>query len=346
MVIIKEFVFHNEGQDCYSYTLSNNTGLSIVLMEYGASILDIRMPDKDGIVESVLATLKDPKEFVNHKNYYGMTVGRTAGRIKNGSLNILGKQYQMEVNNKPNGIHGGKNGLSYRIYNTKIVEEDSLIRVEFSTIIKDMDDGCPGSLEVKVLYTLHNNELKIDYYAKSDKDTVCNITNHAYFNLSGNKKETILQHHLMINSNRFVLLDQELLPIGIKDVNNTPMDFRKPKEIGKDIEDGFLQNHNTKGIDHPFILSSKGIDMNQVELIDPVSKRKLTARTTYPAIVIYTYNYPDNENLIGGIANKYDGICFECQYIPNGINDNTFDDSILLKDEVFNQQTIFKFELL
>ena len=227
-----------------------------------------------------------------------------------------------------------------------ILEKENKTIVEFVYLSKDMEENYPGNLYVKVTYTLtENNELWIEYEANTDKRTLCNLTNHSYFNLSGNYKRKVTEQYLKIKSNHFLELNHNQMPSGkFIDVKNTPMDFKESKLIGQDIECNYEQLTMTNGYDHTWILNGKE---NQIEMVDPLSGRKMIISSTYPSVVVYSYNFPNNEKLkYNKIGSKYDGICFETQYEPDGMNHENLNSAILDVGRKYYEKTEYKFSII
>jgi aldose 1-epimerase len=333
-------------RDAALICLRNSNNIELKLMNYGASIVELLAPDREGSVENIVLTFENIKDYIKNNPYFGAVVGRTSGRIGGGSFKLSGKQYLLNRNAGINHIHGGPEGFSFRMWDYSIVEEKDKAMVEFTYVSKDMEEGYPGNLEAKVIYTLtEGNELIIEYQARSDRDTLCNLTNHSYFNLSGNYKRKVTEQYLTIKSDYFLEIDKTLVPTGkLLEVKGTPMNFNKRKLIGKDIESDYEQLRIAGGYDHPWLLSGQEA---QVELYDEQSGRKMTVSTTYPCVVVYTYNSANNERLkYGKAGSRHDGICFETQYEPDGINHEGMNQAILYAGRSYNERTVFKLEVL
>lgn len=335
-----------EDKDVDLITLSNRNNVQLKLMNYGASITELLTPDRKGNLENIVLTYENTEDYIKNPPYFGVTVGRTSGRIGGGSFKLDSKHYELNRNTGSNHIHGGPAGFSFRIWDYRIIEKENSAGVEFTYFSKDMEEGYPGNLEAKIIYTLtDNNELIIEYQARSSRNTLCNLTNHSYFNLSGNYKRKITEQYLKIKSNSFLETDDNLVPTGkLLDVKNTPMDFNISKLIGRDIDSDYKPLKQAGGYDHPWLLSPGEA---QVELYDEPSGRKMTINTTYPCVVVYTYNSANNEKLkYDKAGSKYDGICFETQYEPDGINHEKLNSAILSAGSSYNERTVFKLEVL
>ncbi len=326
--------------------LRNKNNVGVKLMSYGASIVELLAPDRGGNLENIVLAYEHIEDYIKNVPYFGVVVGRTSGRIGAGSFKLDGKQYELNRNTGINNLHGGPAGFSFKNWDYTIKEVEDKASVEFTCVSEDMEEGYPGKLEVKVIYTLtEDNEFIIEYQAVSDKNTLCNLTNHSYFNLSGNYKRKITEQHLKIKSDSFLETDNNLVPTGrILAVKDTPMDFNSEKLIGRDIEADYLPLRIAKGYDHPWLLSGKEA---QVEMYDEQSGRKMTISTTYPCVVVYTYNFANNERLkYNKAGSKYDGICFETQYEPDGINHEGMNSAVLSAGSGYNERTVFKLEVL
>lgn len=340
-----ENAFKIEGKAVDLITIRNKNDLWVKLINYGAAITEILVPDKDGRIENIVLTYEDVEDYITNSAYFGATIGRTSGRIGNGQFILDDKIYELNRNYGVNHGHGGPKGFSFKVWDYKIKEDDDKIQVEFTYLSKDMDENYPGNLQVKVRYTLKNtNELIIEYEGETDKKTLCNLTNHSYFNLSGDYKRKVTDQYLKISSKSFLELDSNNIPTGkFINVYGTPMDFNDFKTIGRDIYKSYEQLNMTGGYDHTWMLDKEN---NQIEMQDKISGRKMTISTTYPSVVVYSYNFPNNERLKSGrIGRKHDGICFETQYEPNGINNGKLNSAILDIEKKYYERTELKFSI-
>lgn len=338
--------FHIGNQEAKEITLRNREGMIVKLLNYGAAILEILVPDKDGQCENIVLTHEYMEDYIKNPSYFGVTVGRTSGRIAQGMFTLDGERYFLEKNFGIHHGHGGRRGFSHRLWDYFIEEEGGSSRVIFQYESRDMEEGYPGNLKGEVTYTLMaKNELLIEYGAISDKNTLCNLTNHSYFNLSGDNKRKITDQILCIRSKSFLELDENLIPTGKSiPVQNTPMDFREPKKIGEVIACTHEQLKRAGGYDHPWLLEDRE---NQIEMIDRNSGRKLSISTTYPSVVIYSYNFPNQERLKSGRrGSKFDGICFETQYEPDGIHHRSFHSAVLNPGKAYYEKTLLKFSIV
>jgi aldose 1-epimerase len=285
------------------------------------------------------------EEYRRYSPYFGAVVGRVAGRIKDAEFELEGKMYHLEKNDGQNHLHGGKTGFSDVIWDASSFENEDEAGVEFTYFSSDGEEGYPGNLEVKVTYTLTNhNELFISYSANADKTTLLNLTNHTYFNLSGNVKRDILEHYLTMKSEAFLELNEDLTPTGqVLNVENTSFDFRKGRKIIEGVVSEDQQNILAgKGYDHPFLLS----DNHQEEIIlkDETSGRVLTVETDQPSVVLYTGNQIGTAYEIRGVQSKnYLGLCLETQGPPDSVHHPNLPSMILHKDETYNTATKYSF---
>ena len=324
----------NKIDDVSFITLDNQVGLVLVLSSFAASIYDLKVIDKKNNLESIILTPSKLETFYNNDGYYGKTIGRFSGRIDKGLLKINDKEYKLDINwNNVNSLHGGNDSICFKNFDYNIKEYKDYVEVTFSYLEKE--NILPGDVKYDIIYRVYNNinDFTIYFNAKTNKDTLVNLTNHTYFNLSGNGKDTILNHTLTLNCDSYTNLNNELITTSIDPVNKV-MDFTKQKKIKKHINDESLQNHTAKGYDHCFIKKDE-FDEQIAILKDKKSKRTMYIKTSYPSIVVYTTNYPADFdfNVKNTKIKKHQGICLECQYIPNGINIENVNKAILKEDD-------------
>jgi len=337
----EEFGKTSSNEEVFKYWLENEE-IKIGILNYGGIITDILVKDKDGLEENIVLSYKTVKEYEEKSPYFGCITGRTAGRIGQGKFIIDEKEYHLHINNGPNCNHGGLKALDKRIW--EVTEADNSLELTYFS--PHLEEGYPGNVEFRVIYTLTNNELTISYEGIPDRKTLINLTNHSYFNLSGNGKEDILSHELFINSDRVATLDETSLPTGNTFiVEETPFNFKTSKEIGRDIEKDFEQLILGNGYDHPFILN-RGKKIGVI-LEDKKSKRKLEIETDREAVVVYTGNYLSAEEngqlACGEDIKKRQGVCFEAQELPNNINIENFKSSLYSKENPYRAYTKFRF---
>lgn len=335
-----------EGKDVALITLGNRNNLQVRLLSYGAVIAELLAPDREGNLENIVLTYGDTGDYIKNVPYFGATIGRTSGRIGGAGFTLSGRRYELGRNAGVNHLHGGTSGFSFKIWDYAIGEEEDRSWAEFSYLSRDLEEGYPGNLAARVRYILTDaNELIIEYYAEADRDTLCNLTNHSYFNLSGNYKRKVSEQYLRLKSDYFLETDGNLVPTGrLLEVRDTPMDFNEGKLIGRDMGADYQPLVNAGGYDCPWMLSGSS---EQIELYDEKSGRKMTVSTTYPCVVVYTYNFAGNEKLkYGKLGSKCDGICFEAQYEPDGINHPGMHTAVLRGGSSYNERTVFKLEVV
>ncbi len=324
----------------YAYTLKNIQGLKAVISNYGGTLLELWTPDKSGNMGDVILGYDSLSGYLQKSNpYFGALVGRYANRISHGAFTIDGKTYTLALNNNGNTLHGGIKGFDKVIWTVDQVNDSSLALTYTS---HDGEEGFPGNLNVKVVYTITTkNALEIDYTALSDKKTPVNLTNHAYFNLSAGKDSTIFGQVLTIYASKFTPVNDSLIPTGqLASVKNTAMDFLKAKKIGKDINDV------KGGYDHNFVINKKDSSLAMAATVfDPGSGRFMEVWTTQPGIQFYTGNFLDG-TLTGRDGKKivkHGAVCLETQHFPDSPNQPTFPSSILGPGQTFHELTIYKF---
>lgn len=330
------------------FTLRNNNGMVAEILNYGGIITSLIVPDKNGEFDDVVLGYDNFNDYLNNRFFFGAIVGRHANRIENASFEINGIQYNVTKNEGENQLHGGVTGFDKVVWEAEIIEKGQDQCLQLYYISKDGEEGYPGNLEVKVVYTLtDDNSLKIGYFAISDKDTVVNLTNHSYFNLSGHGSGNILNHEVMINADRFTVNDKESIPTGeIREVKGTPMDFTKLTPIETGIFSEFNQIIFGNGYDHNWVLNVSGEKPEKAaEVFDPFTGRVMEVYTTKPGMQLYTGNYLDGSEKCkeGAQYCKRSGLCFETQYFPNALKHRHFPSPILKEGEIYNHTTIYKF---
>jgi aldose 1-epimerase len=345
MKVIQEKYGQIDGQTVTSFTLINNHGVEVTCINYGCIITKVITPDKSGKFENIVLGYDSLDEYVNGSYFFGAIVGRVAGRIKEGSFELDGKTYTLAKNENNNHLHGGVKGFNQVIWDAEVIESDEEVAVQFSYLSRDGEEGFPGNLNVNVTYKLNNNnELSIHYSGHSDEKTLLTMTNHSYFNLSGNIKRDILNHSLKLKSNKFLELDSELLPTGeLVDVAGTSFDFTSERLIKTGAESEHPQNKLAGGgYDHPFLLNTQ--HDNEIVLKDLENGRSLTIETGEAAVVVYTSNQMKSEGEILGVpSRRYLGICLETQGLPDAIHHPHFPSWILEKDKEYSSVTKYQF---
>lgn len=325
------------------YTLTNSNGMEAKLMPFGATLVSLKVPDVNGNFADVLLGYNRLVEYVRDKNYFGCTIGRCAGRIENAEFKLDGKLYKLTPNDGNNHLHGGNMGFSKQLWSASTFKKKHSCGIEFDYTSKNGEEGYPGKLNVKVTYTLtDDNELKIDYEARTDKKTVVNLTNHTYFNLAGQiVGSTILDHILMINADHYTPMGNGIPTGEVKKVDDTAYDFRKPLPIKTNIK-------KIDSFDDNFILNKKfpGQLSFAAMVQEPTSGRVLEVFTTEPAIQFYTCNFRNSiRGKWGNMYKKYSGFCLEAQHYPDSPNRPSFPSVVLKPGEVYRQTTIYKFSV-
>ncbi len=350
MKINKEPFGSADGVEVYLFTLTNDNGMTVKITNYGGIITSVLVPDKNGKFGDVVLGFDNVNDYVKDNPYFGAIIGRYGNRIAKGEFILDGKTYSLAINNPPNHLHGGPKGFHKVIWEPEEVKTDSTVGVQLKYLSKDGEEGYPGNLSVTVNYTLtKNNEIKIDYSATTDQKTICNLTNHSYFNLKDGGVTNILDHELMINADNYTPIDSTLIPTGeIVNVEGTPFDFRKLHKIGDEINADNEQIKFGRGYDHNFVLNGEMGKMRLVaKAFEPTSGRVLQVYTDQPGIQFYSGNFLDG-TLTGknGIVYNYrNGFCLETQHFPDSPNESKFPSTVLSPNETYKTETIYKFSV-
>ena len=339
---MQKVFFGTVGNDSiYQFKLQNAKGTEVFIMNYGGTITNLLVADKNGQKGDVVLGFDSLSGFLQKGNpYFGALIGRYGNRIANGKFTLDGKTYALATNNNGNHLHGGIKGFDKVFWNVDAAS-DSALHLSYNS--KDGEEGYPGNLQVKVVYSLDNdNALKIDYTATIDKACPINLTNHTYFNLSAGKDSTILDHELMIDADRYTAVNDKLIPTGqLPSVKNTPMDFTKAKRIGNDID------KVKGGFDHNWVLNKKDASLSLIAtLYHPASGRFMEVSTTQPGVQFYTGNFLDGTLTGGKNGAKYvqhAGLCLETQHFPDSPNQPSFPSTVLKPGETYHQVTVYKF---
>jgi aldose 1-epimerase len=339
-----------DGTKVSLYVMTNANGMQVSLLDYGATVKDIMVPDRDGVYANVSLGFSSLDDYRDKSPYFGCTAGRYANRIAKGLFSLDGTKYKLATNNDPNHLHGGERGFDKYVWAARVSETETA--VAFSRRSPDGEEGYPGTLTCKVTYTLTNeNELKIEYEATTDKPTVLNLTNHTYFNLAGEGDPTILDHELTLPADKYVATDETNIPVSIREVDGTPFDFRKPTSIGKRIESDQPQIKFGKGYDHTWVVNRKQEEglAHAATLRDPGSGRVMEIHTDQPGIQFYTGNYLDGsyKGQGGKIYPFRSGLCLETQVFPDSPNHQDQDgwtSCVLRPGETYTHLTIHKFK--
>ncbi|MBC7958890.1 MAG: galactose mutarotase [Vallitaleaceae bacterium] len=334
-------------EDVTKYVLTNDSGCSIGIINYGGIITDIHVPNKNGVIENVVFGHDNVLDYEEHSPYFGCITGRFAGRISNATFTIGQVSYGLPKNNGVNCLHGGVKGLDKVIWSATEITEKESVALSLNYLSPHLEEGFPGNLDLYVMYKWNNdNQLSISYMATTDQETLLTLTNHTYFNLSGNLSGSILDHVLQIDADRFVEISPDAIPCGISEVEGTPFDFREGKKIGKDIGVDFEQLKNGLGYDHPFILNGK--TNPQVSLCHEASGRKITVSTDETCLVCYTGNHLTNEMKIAGDTpiQHRGAVCLETQYYPDNANFDLVPTYTLKANETYKHKTVFEFSVI
>ena len=339
----------SDGREVNAFVLKNARGMSVQILDLGGVIASIKVPDSSGNFADVTTGFDYPQPYLDGAGYMGAIVGRYANRISGGKFSIDGIDYSLAKNNGDNAIHGGLVGFDKKIWDVEFLVSLHDSKLKLSTFSPDGEEGYPGRVEVSVTYTLNDqNQLTIDYSATSDKATIINLTNHAYFNLDGHKAGSILEHEVMLNANHFTPIDESSIPTGvILDVAGTPLDFRQRKAIGLEIESEDQQMNFGSGYDHNFVInhSESGSVSLAAEVYSPNSGRVMKVYTDQPGVQFYTGNFL-NGKLVGkegAVYGRRSAFCLETQHFPDSPNKPTFPSTILQPGDQFASRTIFEF---
>lgn len=339
-----------EGAPIDLYTLSNDNGVMVQLTNYGATVVALYVPDKEGNLDDVVLgfdSISDYEKPDPYNPYFGATIGRYGNRIAGGQFTLEGKTYTLVQNNGPNHLHGGLKGFKDRIFKAIPMKTPEGPAVRFKYLSHDGEEGYPGNLQVSVTFTLTNdNELKIKYLATTDKPTVVNLTNHSYFNLAGEGSGDILDHELMIVADNYTPADDTLIPTGIAPVAGTPLDFTTPHKIGERIEQLLRKEGDDpfKGYDHNFVLDNQSGDLAlAARAKEATTGRVMEVYTTEPGVQLYTGNWVNTRGKEGKLYGQYSGFCLETQHYPDSPNNPDFPSTVLRPGEVYSTLTIYKF---
>jgi len=328
------------------YVMKNVKGMEVQVITLGGIITSWTAPDRDGQYENIVLGFDQLEDYDNEHPFFGALIGRYSNRIADGQFEINGQKFQLPINNSPNHLHGGDMGYDkviWTVEETKTDNSGSHIKLFYKS--PDGEMGYPGTLEIKVTYTLTNdNELAIEYKANTDKTTHCNLTHHSYFNLSGDFSKDILDHELTIDAHRYVTLNNKLIPTGeLAEVEGTPFDFTEMKPIGSDINSDNIQLQYSQGYDHSWVLNGSGM-RKVVRAEHPKSGRVLEVYTDEPGIQLYTGNFLDGSvpNPQGGFYERRTGFCLETQHFPDSPNQPNFPSTLLNPWELYQSRTTYK----
>ncbi|WP_420319756.1 aldose epimerase family protein [Flagellimonas sp.] len=339
-----------DGKKITHYKLTNQSGMSVDIINYGGIISSMEVPDKNGVFGDVVLGHDNIKDYEEKSDYFGCIVGRFGNRIAHGKFSLDSTEYKLFLNNNGHTLHGGQKGFDKQVWEAKSFENEDTLGVKLSYTSIDGEEGYPGNLKCEVTYTLtKDNALQIDYMAVTDKTTVINLTNHTYFNLKDGGNSSILDHQLQIDASHYTPVDEGLIPTGeIIPVAETPFDFRQPKPIGKNIAVDHVQLNYGLGYDHNYVLDKTDNALEPIsKVIEPESGRILEVLTTEPGIQFYSGNF-----LKGNITGKHGityqhrtGFCLETQHFPDSPNQPHFPSTVLKPGETYQSTTIYRFKV-
>jgi aldose 1-epimerase len=338
------------GEAVQIYTLTNKHGIEARIMTYGGTLVSLKTPDRNGKLEDIVLGFDTLDPYLAGVPYYGATIGRFGNRIAGGKFTLDGAAYQLPTNNGPNSLHGGNQGFDKRVWTAKPFVNKQGPGLKLTYVSADGEEGYPGQLTTHVTYQLrNNNSLSIDYSATTTKPTVVNLTNHSYFNLSGDTDHSIVDEILTINADKFTPVDATLIPTGVlQPVAGTPFDLRKPTIIGMHINDDDQQIHYGPGYDHNWVLvkPKPGAMTTASVLSDPTSGRVLETKTTEPGLQFYTGNFQDGKPAgTGSVFKHRTGLTLEPQHFPDSPNQPSFPSTVLRPGHTYTSHTVFIFRM-
>lgn len=343
----KDLGEHNE-KDVLLYTLKNKDGNILQVTSYGARIVGIEVPDKEGKRANITTGGDSLQTIVRGDPYGGATIGRFANRIANGKFTLDGEEYELAINNRPNTLHGGRNGWHARVWDSEIVQDSNAVKFTYTS--PDMEEGFPGTVKVSVTYTwTDKNEIIIDYAASTDKKTIFNVTNHAYFNLHGAGNGYIFDHILTLNAEKYTPLDRTKIPTGeIDPVKDTPFDFTKPHPIGYKIGETF-NGSPFQGYDDNYVLDNKEGEDVDATVYDPISGRVMEVITDEPGMQFYSGSGATQWKQAVDAGEKPEStrsaFALETQHYPDSPNHSNFPSTVLEPGKPFESQTIYRFSV-
>lgn len=338
----QEFGKMPDGTPVQLFTLRNSKGMVAKIMSYGAIITELQVPDRSGATTNVVLGADSLEAYLKGFPGSAAVIGRVANRIAKARFTLDGVEYKLAANNGPNHIHGGPKGFAQKVWRGEILPSNEAA-VKLTYVSADGEEGYPGTLTASVTYTLtENNELRLEYEARTDKATLVNLTNHAYFNLAGSGD--ILDHELWLGTNRYTPADEQLIPTGeIASVKGTPLDFTTPTAIGARIEQ---LKPRVNGYDHNYVLTGDGNTPNLCARVrDPQSGRTMEVLTTEPGVQLYTGNHLHNTISTGGVrfGANHPAFCLETQHFPDSIHHPNFPSTVLRPGQTFKSTTVFRF---
>lgn len=340
------------GDSVTQFTFSNSNGLEVKILNYGGLVTHLKVPDKNGKIEDVVLGYDNLEGYLKSTPYFGAIVGRYGNRIAKGKFTLDGVEYSLVTNNGENALHGGTIGFDKVMWDAEPFEDETGAGLKLTYLSKDMEEGFPGNLNVTVTYTIkESNEISIDYHATTDKKTVINLTQHSYFNLTGNTKRDILDHEVMIKSANMIPVDGGLIPTGeMIPVAGTPFDFTEATRVGDRIDADHEQIALGGGYDHCWVLDKPSPDALEwvAKAVDNTSGRVLELATTEPGVQFYTGNFLDGTitGKHGVVYNKRFGLCFEPEHYPDSPNQANFPSVELSPGEEYHTTTVWRFSTI
>ena len=347
----KSFGALPDGTPVSLYTLTNSKGMVVDITDFGGILVSIKVPDRNGKLDDVNLGFDTLEDYLKPGPFFGALVGRHANRIEASEFTLNGKTYKLCANDGRNHLHGGETGFDKVLWKSEIVTEGEVEALKLTYFSPDGEENYPGNLVVTVVYSLNeDNTLKLDYTAVSDKDTVVNLTNHAYFNLGGHASGNVLNHELTLKADFFTPVSPECIPTGeVLSVAGTPMDFNTPKALKDGLVDKASdpQIQNGQGYDHNWVLKAGGdFTYESARVYEPVSGRVMTMYTTKPGVQLYTGNFVDTHGKGGVKYDKWAGLCLETQYFPNAMKHTHFPSPVLKAGEFYRHTTSYRFDTL
>jgi aldose 1-epimerase len=327
-----------DGNEVSLFTCANANNLVLKLINYGATVMSLKVPDREGRKANVTLGFNSLEGYLQRHPYFGATVGRYCNRIAKGKFTLDGTEYPLATNDGPNHLHGGIVGFDKKVWNAEEVKTANSVGVKFSYQSKDGEEGYPGTLNVTAVYALTNNdELLIEFTAATDKATPVNLTNHSYWNLGGTGAGPILDHEYMITADQVLVVDDTLIPTGVvAEVSGGPFDFTRPRAIKAGIP-------KMKGYDHCFVLREQDGKLSLAARVkEPKSGRVMEIYTTQPSIQFYTGNFLDGSASNGGFK-RHEAFCLETQHYPDSPNQPKFPSTILRQGDIYSQATVHRF---
>ncbi|MFP4662602.1 MAG: aldose epimerase family protein [Halanaerobiales bacterium] len=350
---ITSFGITDKGEEVLQYTLENETGIKLSVINYGGIITSLYTPGRDGKLEDIVLGYNNLEDYIEDSPYFGALVGRYGNRIANGRFDLSGEEYKLALNDENGGIpchlHGGIKGFDKVLWDITPITKGGKLGLKLYYRSKDGEEGYPGNLDIAVYYYLTESTLRVEYYAETDKATPVNLTQHSYFNLKGEGNGNVLDHELFINADSYTPVNGGLIPTGvIEPVKNTPFDFTTVKTIGVDIENENEQLKFGGGYDHNYVLNGSNGELRKAaDVFEPESGRNIEVWTTEPGMQFYSGNNLDGSHI--GKSDKeyirYGGFCLETQHYPDSPNQDNFPSTILKPGEKYESITEFRFDI-